>query len=144
MEDGGLEGDEVRDEKIVRARRDAEKQVLALRMRRAMTETEALLWERLRRNQLGGLHFRRQQVIDGFIADFYCRAARLIVECDGAVHQHQVEYDRERDAVLSTHNLCVLRFTNDSIKNDMCGVLKDILIAAPPNKAEPDPILTLP
>ena len=85
---------------------------------------------------MGGLHFRRQQVIDGFIADFYCRAARLIVECDGAVHQHQVEYDRERDAVLSTHNLRVLRFTNDSIKNDINSVLNDILSAAPPSITE--------
>ena len=137
MEDGEVECGEVRDDKIVRARRNTEKQTLSLQMRRAMTEAEALLWARLRRNQLGGLHFRRQQVIDGFIADFYCRAARLIVECDGAVHQHQVEYDRERDAVLSTHNLRVLRFTNDSIKNDIASVLKDILTSAPSHKAKP-------
>ena len=136
MEDGGAEGGGVKNDKIVRARRDAVKQTLALQMRRVMTEAEALLWESLRGNQVGGLHFRRQQVIDGFIADFYCRAARLIVECDGAVHQHQVEYDRERDAVLSTHNLRVLRFTNDSIKNDINSVLNDILSAAPPSITE--------
>ena len=132
MEDGGPEGREIKDEKIVRARRDAEKQALALQMRRATTEAEALLWARLRRNQLGGLHFRRQQVIDGFIADFYCRPARLIVECDGAVHHHQGEYDRERDAVLSTHNLRCLRFTNESIQNNLAGVLADILTASLP------------
>ena len=136
MEDGEAEGGGVKNDKIVRARRDAVKQTLALQMRRVMTEAEALLWESLRGNQVGGLHFRRQQVIDGFIADFYCRAARLIVECDGAVHQHQVEYDRERDAVLSTHNLRVLRFTNDSIKNDINSVLNDILSAAPPSITE--------
>ena len=136
MKDIGAEGIGIRDDKIVRAQRDAEKQRLALKMRGAMTEAEALLWESLRRNQLGGLHFRRQQVIDGFIADFYCRAARLIVECDGAVHQHQVEYDWERDAVLSTHNLRVLRFTNDAIKNNINSVLNDILTAAPPDKTD--------
>ena len=136
MEDGGAEGGGVKNDKIVRARRDAVKQTLALQMRRVMTEAEALLWESLRGNQVGGLHFRRQQVIDGFIADFYCRAARLIVECDGAVHQHQVEYDRERDAVLSTHNLRVLRFTNDAIKNNINSVLNDILTAAPPDKTD--------
>ncbi len=74
------------DSKIVRAQRDPEKQAFARRMRRAITAAEARLWERLRNNQLAGLHFRRQQIIDGFIADFYCRAARLVVECDGAVH----------------------------------------------------------
>ena len=75
MEDGEIEGGGIKDDRIVRARRDAEKQALALQMRRAMTEAEVRLWEQLRGNQLGGLHFRRQQVIDGFIADFYCRPA---------------------------------------------------------------------
>ena len=128
-----MEDSELEKGKIVRAGRDAEKQALALRMRRAMTEAEALLWERLRNNRLGGLHFRRQQVIAGFIADFYCRAARLIIECDGAVHRNQQGYDYERDQILSTHNLRVLRFTNDSIQNDISGVLKGILTATLPN-----------
>ncbi len=127
-----MEDEEIEDDKIVRARRDPEKQALARRMRREMTEPEALLWGRLRNNQLGCLHFRRQQVIDGFIADFYCRAARLVVECDGAVHQEQEEYDQERDRILSTHNLRVLRFTNDSIQNNLSGVLNDILTVAKP------------
>jgi len=117
------------DSKIVLAQRNPEKQGLARRMRRAMTEAEAQLWGRLRNNQLSGLHFRRQQVIDGFVADFYCRAARLIVECDGAAHQDQEEYDQERDRILSTHNLRVLRFTNDRIHQDLSGVLTDIFIA---------------
>jgi len=49
------------------------------------------------------------------------------------VHKNQQEYDQERDQILSTHNLRVLRFTNDSILNDISGVLKDILTAALPN-----------
>src|SRR5262245_20252722 len=39
------------------------------------TREERMLWRRLRNNQLNGLHFRRQHVIDGFIPDFYCHAA---------------------------------------------------------------------
>ena len=123
------------DSKIVRARRDPEKQRLACQMRRRMTEAEARLWERLRNNQLAGLHFRRQQVIEGFIADFYCRSARLIVECDGRVHQNQREYDQERDRILSTHNLRVVRFINDRIQHDLCDVLTEILaLALPENR----------
>ena len=34
-----------------------------------MTPAEAALWARLRTNQLRGFHFRRQQIIDGFLAD---------------------------------------------------------------------------
>lgn len=74
------------DSRIVRGRQALEKQMLARRMRREMTPGEWCLWQRLRANRFCGLHFRRQQVIDGFIADFYCHAARLVVEADGDVH----------------------------------------------------------
>ena len=118
------------DSKIVLAHRQPEKQFLAQRMRRAMTPAEDLLWQSLRNNQLDGLHFRRQQVIEGFIADFYCRAARVIIECDGAVHEDQANYDRERDRILSTHNLQILRFSNRRIVNDLPNVLLAIQAAA--------------
>jgi len=118
------------DEKIVRAYRRPEKQALAEQMRQEMTPSEKRLWERLRANRLNGLAFRRQQVIGGFIADFYCRSARLVVECDGNVHAAQVEYDRERDQIISTYNLRVLRFTNDQIRDNLQTVLAHIIQAA--------------
>src|SRR5258708_27853937 len=59
----------------------------AKQLRRKMTPAERRLWKALRRNALDGLHFRRQQVIEGYIADFYCDAAKLAIELDGAVHQ---------------------------------------------------------
>ena len=124
------------DEKIVRAYRRPEKQALAEQMRQEMTPSEKRLWERLRANQLklranrlNGLAFRRQQVIGGFIVDFYCRSARLVVECDGNVHAAQAEYDRERDQIISTYNLRVLRFTNDQIRDDLQSVLAAIVQA---------------
>ena len=61
------------------------------RFRRKMTNAEALLWERIRKNQLGGIHFRRQQILFGFIADFYCHSKRLVVEVDGDIHKTQIE-----------------------------------------------------
>ena len=88
-----------------------------------MTEAELILWQRLRRNQLRGFHFRRQQVIDGFIADFYCHAAGLVVEVDGGVHGGQAAYDEERDRVLSQRGLRVLRIGNDEVQRDLDGVL---------------------
>lgn len=118
------------EERIVRAYRRPEKQALAERMRQEMTPSEKRLWERLRANRLNGLAFRRQQVIGGFIADFYCRAARLIIECDGRVHAAQVDYDRERDRIIAAYNLRILRFTNDEINQDMPAVLADIVQAA--------------
>ncbi|NJL61087.1 MAG: DUF559 domain-containing protein [Methylacidiphilales bacterium] len=46
-------------------------------------------------NILNGLHFSRQQIIDGFIADFYCHAAGFMIEVDGEIHDRQMEYDLE-------------------------------------------------
>jgi very-short-patch-repair endonuclease len=41
-----------------------------------MTPAEKILWEELRANKLG-VHFRRQQVIAGFIVDFYCHPVKI-------------------------------------------------------------------
>ena len=56
-------------------------------LRHQMTEEERLLWKCLRTHRLADLHFRRQQIIDGFIVDFYCHTAGLVVEVDGEVHE---------------------------------------------------------
>ena len=123
------------EEKIVRASRRPEKQTLAVQMRQEMTPSEARLWERLRANRLNGLSFRQQQVIGGFIADFYCRSARLVIECDGSVHANQAEYDREQGKILATYNLRILRFSDDDIAHNLPAVLADILTAANPASA---------
>ena len=71
---------------------------IAKKLRREMTLTERILWRALRRNAVDGFHFRRQQVIEGFIVDFYCDAAKLAIELDGTVHGEQWKYDESRDA----------------------------------------------
>jgi very-short-patch-repair endonuclease len=91
-----------------------------------MTLAEKLLWERLRANQLDGLRWRRQQIIDGFIVDFYCHAASIVIELDGAVHDQRAEYDTARDEILATRGLLVLRITNTEVETDMNGVLARI------------------
>jgi very-short-patch-repair endonuclease len=91
-----------------------------------MTETEKILWDNLRGNQLNGLHFRRQQVIAGYITDFYCHSARLIVEVDGAVHDRQKEEDQLRELVLKNKGLKILRVRNEDVDTDLQGVLNRI------------------
>ncbi len=104
----------------------------AKELRREMTDEEKILWQHLRGNRLEGFHFRRQQIIDGFIVDFYCHAAGLVVEIDGGIHQTQVEYDTERDRILSARGLRVLRFKNEEIKQNLPEVLKRIAQACLP------------
>ena len=101
----------------------------AKEMRQNMTPAERKLWQRLRAGRLEGFHFRRQQVIDGYITDFYCHAAGLVIEVDGDVHLEQQEYDRERDKHLSARGLRVLRFYNTDVNIDIEAVLAVILEA---------------
>ena len=92
-----------------------EKVVLAKRLRREMTASERVLWRLVRRNAIDGFHFRRQQVIEGYVVDFYCDAARLAVELDGGIHQEQWKYDEERDRAISRVGVRVLRISNDAM-----------------------------
>ncbi len=108
---------------VVGQKVDGTKAQRAKDLRRQMTAAERLLWQHLRANRLAGLHFRRQQLIDGFIVDFYCHAARLIVEVDGGVHDKQAAYDAERDRLLAARGLLVLRVSNREVMQNPVDVL---------------------
>ena len=68
---------------------------VARKLRRSRTDAEALLWSRLRAQQLGH-KFVRQFPIGPHVADFACRSAKLIVELDGGQHGNAVEADAAR------------------------------------------------
>jgi len=95
-------------------------------LRKTMTAEEHVLWGHLRANRLHGHHFRRQQIIGRFIADFYCHAANLVVEIDGPIHDDRRSYDRERDAIIAAHGLTILRFHNEQVQQDLTTVLATI------------------
>jgi len=98
---------------VIVGQKVAEGKIIASKqMRREMTPAETILWSRLRANKLGA-HFRRQQIIKGFIADFYCHKANLVIECDGSIHDPQ--YDSERDKIFVAERIEVLRFSNDEV-----------------------------
>lgn len=74
------------------------------------------------------VRFQRQKTIDYFIADFYCHAAKLIIELDGAQHYDEqgLARDKERTAILSEYGVEVLRFSNSDIDHNFEGVCKVI------------------
>ena len=86
-------------------------------LRRRMTRAETILWNALRRNDLAGLHFRRQAPVGPYIADFLCATEKLIVELDGAPHEKekQIAHDAHRDAWLARAGYTVLRLPNDLV-----------------------------
>jgi very-short-patch-repair endonuclease len=102
-----------------------------------MTTAERILWAMLRRNALDGFHFRRQQVIEGFIVDFYCDAAKLAIELDGRVHEEQWRYDESRDAVIRRSGVRVLRISNEAL-HDVEAVI-ECLREALPSAGKPNP-----
>jgi very-short-patch-repair endonuclease len=104
------------------------KKDLARSLRKRMTATERILWEHLRDRQLMGCKFRRQQVVEGFIADFFSEYAKLVIEVDGAIHDVPVqrERDRRKDGVYRSRGLRVLRFRNTEVLENLPGVLDRI------------------
>ena len=97
----------------------------AREMRLNPTEPEKRLWRHLSASQLGGHKFRRQAVIDYYIADFFCPLKKLIVEVDGDTHD--VEADYKRDDRLRNRGYRTVRFTNLDVMGNMDGVLVDLL-----------------
>jgi len=100
-----------------------EKLALARKFRRALTSQERSLWAALRSNEIERCHFRRQQVIAGFIVDFYCASARLAVEVDGASHVGTKNYDANRERILAELGITTLRFSN----KDVAGNLRKVV-----------------
>lgn len=82
-------------------------------------------WQELRANKLG-VRFRRQQVIQGFIVDFYCHRAGLVVEVDGDIHDLQQDEDARREKVLTEMGLSMVRFRNDEVVRNMSAVIDKI------------------
>ncbi len=100
----------------------------AHRLRENMTDTERLLWSRLRRKQILGVQFYRQKPIGNYIVDFYAPKMKLVVEVDGAQHleEKHLEEDKRRDAYLTGQGLCVLRFNNLQIFQELDSVMEVI------------------
>ena len=118
-----IPGQRVTKEKLERARE----------LRRDLTPAETILWQELRANKLG-VHFRRQQIIAGFIVDFYCHKAALVIELDGAVHDdnEQKESDTKRDQTLNELGLQIVRFKNEEVLKNLSqvvGKIKEMVLA---------------
>ena len=92
-----------------------------------MSMGEIALWRELKNKKLG-VRFSRQIPIDNYIVDFYCKELRLALEVDGSVHfiEGQQEKDTIRQDRLEYLGVCVIRFSNLDVKNNLSWVLEEI------------------
>ena len=90
-----------------------------------MPAAEVILWERIRRKQLG-VSFRRQHPIKPYIADFACAGRKLIIELDGDNHIGNENYDAHRTKYLEEKGWTVLRFWNGDIYEQLDVVVEQI------------------
>jgi len=97
-------------------------------LRKSVSSSELLLWQLLRNRNLMKLKFRRQHPLGPYVADFYCPAAKLVVEVDGKDHftpQGQ-RHDAQRDRWMSRQGIRVLRFTGKQVEFETESVLQTI------------------
>ena len=98
----------------------------AQRLRREMTRQERHLWYDFLRSY--SVSFRRQKSFSNYIVDFYCAAAKLVVEIDGSQHYEPGgrENDEKRDRYLNGLGLRVMRFSNFEVDCQFEGVCAQI------------------
>ena len=89
-----------------------------------MSDSEYVLWQRLRGKQVDGFKFRRQHVSSPYILDFYCHSERLAVEVDGA--KHGGIRDVARDRTLAARGVRVLHYGIAEVLCDLDGVVERI------------------
>ncbi|MEO8613303.1 MAG: type ISP restriction/modification enzyme, partial [Chloroflexota bacterium] len=127
------EGFRVRvDDAVLRAKASEAMTQIARDLRQRQTPAESILWETLRDRRLDNMKFRRQHAIENtaYVADFLCYEARLVIEVDGGIHEHQIENDAIRQANIEAQGYDVVRFSNAQILNDLENVLTTIVRTA--------------
>ena len=90
-----------------------------------------MLWQRLKGSPQG-LRFRKQHPVDPYVVDFYCAAARLIIEVDGIVHGmgDLPKRDKTREGFLKSKGYSVVRIPAKDIMSDANAVADSILVLA--------------
>jgi very-short-patch-repair endonuclease len=111
----------------------------ARQLRRAQTDAEKKLWDRLKGGRLHGVKFRRQFPIGSFFADFCAPKQSLVIELDGSQHADMLIGDQRRTKFLESLGYQVVRFWDsdalaftDEVIAQIGDLLKDPLVSPRP------------
>jgi very-short-patch-repair endonuclease len=96
-------------------------------LRKKSTLSEILLWNQLKRRQLGR-QFHRQVPLLDYIVDFYCHELKLAIEVDGSSQDHEqaVQYDSQRQKRLELRGVHFLRVDDLDVKQHINEVMNEI------------------
>jgi len=67
------------------------------------------------------------------IVDFYCHAAKLVVELDGKIHLAKKESDRERTKEIEDLGLRIIRFSNEEVEGSIDNIVAEITLVVKDN-----------
>ncbi len=101
------------------SRQQLKRQILltqrAHEMRHQLTPSEAALWAKISRNQLGVAFHRQVLIGNRYIVDFLAPTIKLVVEVDGLYHARRAVADARRERYLARCGYRVLRLDADSV-----------------------------
>jgi very-short-patch-repair endonuclease len=101
----------------------------ARKHRNDSTKAEVKLWlEILSKKKMLGFQFLRQRPIDNFIADFFCKELKLIIETDGITHLDEsvIKKDEIKELRLRDLGYFFVRFQDEDVLNDIENVRLEI------------------
>ena len=116
---------EIREEEMYPYNNDLTK--FAKELRKNMTREEKHLWYDFLK--LLPMTVKRQYVVGCYILDFFIPNVNIAIELDGSQHYEPdaKKDDEQRDRLLASFGIKVIRYTNVQINNNFDGVVFDIM-----------------
>jgi very-short-patch-repair endonuclease len=121
-EEGGLE------KTVAHIYNKKNNQKLRRHLRNNMSQSEIILWSRLKNRQMRGERFLRQYGVEQYVLDFYCPRLKLAIEVDGDSHfmPGAQEQDKIRQEHIEAFGIRFLRFTNEDVCKNVDGVCQTV------------------
>ena len=90
------------------------------------TRAESLLWKKLKNRALMGATFKKQSSINGYVVDFFCAEAGVIVEVDDVPHSYRQENDAMREECFLGLGYTLVHVKNQAIHTGLNTFIEQI------------------
>jgi very-short-patch-repair endonuclease len=87
----------------------------ARKLRKDPPASEKVLWQLIRGKQISGFKFGRRRIVLGWIPDFWCPAAKLVIEIDGDESAWKKDRDIRREKEFADEGIRTLHVSAKDI-----------------------------